>query len=304
MRATLELEEPTLRMTKADRISCEQRNADVHIPGYGQIRAGTLYRYLEMEQLLDAFAQRLRNVVPFDALRFENTPLGQSFDRQFASAKDHSEFPLEFSMGDQKCFLGNLTVVRHKQFLSAEVRRVNASVDALSGPLRNATMYLRACQSAYFDTLTGVPNRAALDDTLSNSPVHSGSTALLVCDVDRFKSINDNCGHKMGDTVLQQFAGILRSNIRKSDLVYRYGGDEFVVILNDNTLEGARESAERIRKSIEQTTLHIDNACINLTTTIGLTGLRPGESLDEAFLRADAALLVGKKNGKNKVVCR
>lgn len=304
MRATIELEEPTLRMTSADRISCEQGKTDVGITGYGQLRAGTLYRYLDMEQLIDAFAKRLCSVVSIDALRFKNVPLGQSFDRQFPGADGQFEHVLEFSVGGTESYLGSLVVVRHKQFLSVEVRRVKALVDALVGPLQNATMYLRACQSAYLDTLTGVRNRAALDHTLSQSPVHSASTVLMVCDVDRFKSINDNCGHKSGDKVLQQFAGILRSNTRKSDVVYRYGGDEFVLILNDNTLDGARDSAERIRKSIEQTTLYIDNACINLTTTIGLTGLKPGESLDEAFLRADAALLSGKKNGKNKVVCR
>ncbi len=304
MRVLLESEEPALRMTHADRISCETQSTNLHLAGSGQVSAGDLYRYLEMEPLFGAFARRLQSGVGIDALHFKNASLGQAYDGRYCDAGALVENRLDFNLEDNRGYLGSLTVLRHKQFLSADVRRVKASVDALLGPLRNATKYVCACRSAYIDTLTGLSNRAALDEAMSRSLAYNSSTSMMVCDVDRFKSINDNCGHKTGDTVLLQFAEILRSSIRKSDVVYRYGGDEFVVILADSTLACATESAERIRKSIEQTTLYIDNACINLTTTIGLTGLKPGESLDEAFLRADAALLAGKKSGKNKIVCR
>lgn len=308
MTAIKELEEPTLQMTNAGRTSREfRKNSNYSGPQFGHLKAGSLYQYLDMEHLIDAFIARLSRMVPIDALSFSNPQVGQSFDKRLFESAQTFQHVLDYKLVKNGCNLGRLTLSRHHQFLSTEVRCVNASVDALSGPLHNASMYWRACQSAYLDTLTGVRNRAALDVTLSQLPPANDSpdlSALMVCDVDRFKSINDNCGHKVGDAVLRQFAGVLQSSIRQQDLVYRYGGDEFVVVLTGNSGDSANESAERIRRSVEQTALKTDDAHINLTTTIGLTGLKAGESLDEAFLRADAALLFGKKNGKNQVICR
>ena len=303
MRATSGLVEPALRMSNADRMVREKRNTDAYT-GNVPFGASVLYRYLEMDRLIGAFAGQLQGAVPVDCVSFKNPSLSQSIDISLKPSRSPAKYQLDYSLGDQSFYLGDLSLSRHRQFLSAEIRRINRCVDSLIGPLKNATLYKRACQSAYFDSLTGVQNRAALDATLSCASQDDNSIALMVCDIDRFKSINDNFGHKTGDAALQQFAQVLRSKIRKGDLIYRYGGDEFVVIFYGNSLASARESAERIRRSIEQTSLHINDACINLTTTIGITGLRAGETLDEAFLRADAALLSGKKNGKNTVVCQ
>ena len=306
MTALQELEEPALKNNIADRITCRFKKPNQLLP-HEQLRAGTLYRYLDLDHLLDAFIVRLKASVPVETLSFKNQQLGQSIDKHYKASRNATAHQLEYKLVDSRGYLGQLLITRRQQFLSAEVRRVNAMVEVLVGPLRNASMYWRACQSAYLDSLTGVPNRAALEAALSranNSGNTPGATALMVCDVDRFKAINDNCGHQTGDEVLRQFAGILSSRTRKTDLVYRYGGDEFVIVLADKSVVGATDFAEQIRRAISDTTLYVENACINLTTTIGLTGLRSSESLDEAFLRADEALLIGKKSGKNKVVYR
>lgn len=308
MEALTEAQGPVLQMTVADRLSCrDKKNIDLSVRENNHSKPGTLYRHLDLERLIDVFATQLMDSVPIDSVKFNNTQLGQVIDKSIKDSKSVVAHKLEYRVVDNSGYLGNITIARDKQFLSAELRRINSLVEELVGPLRNASMYWRACRSAYLDALTGVPNRAALDVTLSSAPVcpdSAGASVLMVCDVDCFKSINDNCGHAAGDEVLCEFAGILRSSIRKHDRIHRYGGDEFVIVSNCNTLVGATDLAERIRESIKNTTLSVGSALINLTTTIGLTSLKQGESFDEAFLRADEALLIGKRNGKNQVVCR
>lgn len=296
------------RADSADRAVCAQRiNSCVEVPGSSEIAGSSLYQYLEMDHLIDKFSGQLHSSVPFDLLTFKCAELGQRLEKLFCKPAVEYRYQLGFSIDDRQARLGVMEIGRNRQFLSSEIRLIKARVAKLAGPLRNASLYMKACQSAYRDPLTGVKNRAALDATLSLDTA-TGSSALIpqvlmVCDVDRFKAINDNCGHVVGDEVLRQFATTLQANTREGDLVYRYGGDEFVIALSNSIKDGGREYAERIRQSIQRNTLYVANACINLTTTIGLTEVRQDESLDEAFLRADDALLAGKKSGKNRVVC-
>lgn len=264
----------------------------------------SLYQYLDFQVLLEVFTERLCQSHLIEGLSFSVLDLPLHYERKSISVAE--SFKLEFQLNHKSLALGQLTLLRSRQFLSSEVRSITALVDDLSGPLHNAVLYARACHSAYRDALTGLYNRAALDKSLLRDPTQddlsSQPLVLLVCDVDRFKTINDNCGHPVGDEVLRQFSAKLSAITRDGDIVFRYGGDEFVIALVNTSEEGGREFAERVRRSVEQFTLYVDNACINLTTTIGVTALRKDESLDHAFLRADQALLSGKRSGKNKVV--
>lgn len=307
MTALQELVEPTLRMYNAAGIDCENNTSQHALASRTRFTTATaLYRHLDMDDLLAAFASRLSSVVPLITVTFTSSVLEQTFCHRLAADPQPSEHQLDYRIDDDKGTMGKLVVTRTGQFLSTELRYVNLSVDALVGPLRNATLYRLACQTALVDTLTGLQNRAALDGALSRDPVsaNDGESALLVCDVDRFKSINDRFGHKAGDRVLRQFARVLRVNVPQSDDVYRYGGDEFVVILNRASVDMAAMIAEQISRAIRNTRIQISGECIVLSTTIGVTGVRRGESLDEVFLRADDALLIGKRAGKNQVVVR
>lgn len=302
-----ELVEPTLRVFNAERKDCENRASRQNLKSRNRLaKASVLYRHLEMDDLLAAFAARLSSVVPLTTITFTSSVLDQTFYHRLSSGEGLAEHQLEYRVDDDRGTMGSLVVARAGQFLSAELRYVNLSVDALVGPLRNATLYRQACQSALVDTLTGLQNRTALDAALSREPhtARNIEKSLLVCDVDRFKRINDGFGHKTGDMVLRQFARVLRVNVPESDGVYRYGGDEFVIILTHTSMERAAMIAEQISEAIRRTRIQIANKCIDLTTTIGVTGVKPGESLDEVFLRADEALLIGKRAGKNQVVVR
>ena len=173
-------------------------------------------------------------------------------------------------------------------------------------PIRNATMYQAALNSAYRDPLTGVENRAVLESRLPReiqlSQRHGTPASVLVLDVDRFKSINDSHGHHTGDLVLQRLVAVFQSVLRNTDLICRYGGDEFVIVLSNTDAEGGLYVAERIRQKVENLRVQVGNVNLVLSTSIGLTELRLDDDASTVFERADAALLLAKQSGRNNVI--
>ncbi len=157
---------------------------------------------------------------------------------------------------------------------------------------------------AITDSLTGLFNRRHAFDILKKekSKADRGVNrfCILLIDIDNFKRINDTYGHDVGDEVLIRIAKIFRNKLRNYDVVARWGGEEFLIILPNIDSEGARISAERIRKSIEE----LDVNGVKTTISIGVTCYNPGESLNEIIKRADEALYEAKKLGKNKVVIK
>ncbi len=126
---------------------------------------------------------------------------------------------------------------------------------ALVYPLRNALDFRRAREDASRDPLTGVYNRLGVDGLLRReiglAHRHATPLSLAFLDIDHFKSINDSYGHASGDAALRVFAECIRSCIRDTDVVARYGGDEFMLILSNTPLAGARLVAERLRRAVE-----------------------------------------------------
>ena len=307
MTSNTELVETAL-CDNADKAVCPGKKPAVVKPDFvlPELNLASLYRHIEIDNLLQAFVDRLSSAVSQDAFEFCNGDLDVDFRSGCQRMTADVPYKLHYRVANQGGYLGVMGIGRKTQFCSAEVRRINSAVDAFAGPLNNAILYTRACQSAFRDPLTGVRNRAALDDALSQKSsttlCRDASLVLLVCDVDRFKLVNDNFGHTVGDEVLRQFARVLQENTRESDMVFRYGGDEFVIALQDTQLAGGSELAQRIRKAVKHTGVCAANAYITVTTTIGVTEVQRNESLDDAFLRADEALLSGKKSGKDQVI--
>jgi diguanylate cyclase (GGDEF)-like protein len=156
------------------------------------------------------------------------------------------------------------------------------------------------------DGLTGLPNRrrtaelatAALEKaTLSHSPL-----TIAIIDMDHFKIINDRCGHATGDFVLKEFARVGREALRESDVLGRWGGEEFLLIMPDATLEFALASLERMRTLVFAIRLPASGAGLRVSLSAGLaTSLRHGRSLDEMIARADSALYAAKNEGRDLV---
>jgi diguanylate cyclase (GGDEF)-like protein len=164
---------------------------------------------------------------------------------------------------------------------------------------------------AFQDPLTGAKNRHALKlffDTFNNVPVdpfqekEQEETRLLIIDIDHFKSVNDEFGHDVGDSVLIEMTELLHYCIN-NDHVYRIGGEEFLIILNNHTPSQAFDFAEMIRKEVENTVFRTrqQNININITVSIGIAQLSKGQSFREFLRDADKNLYSAKNEGRNLV---
>jgi diguanylate cyclase (GGDEF)-like protein len=167
--------------------------------------------------------------------------------------------------------------------------------------LSDTEMALRA--DARFDHLTGLFNRASLkprfDELRSQAHATGGAIALVVYDLDRFKSVNDDLGHDRGDAVLRDTAHLLRRHLRAFDLVYRLGGEEFAVVLPGVGIAEAVEIARRQRESIEEAR----PGGVAITISGGVASARGTDvAWETLFQRADAALLRAKREGRNRIV--
>ncbi|MET3660095.1 PleD family two-component system response regulator [Aquamicrobium ahrensii] len=167
----------------------------------------------------------------------------------------------------------------------------------------------QSIEMAVTDALTGLHNRRYLDNHLQTlferAVVRRRPLSVMIVDLDRFKSINDSFGHDGGDDVLREFARRLRQNMRGIDLICRFGGEEFVVVMPDTDGPVAEKVAERIRAEIARTPFAIgkEGQAVNVTISVGVSSLR-GQADDAGALlkRADMALYEAKRSGRNKVV--
>lgn len=153
------------------------------------------------------------------------------------------------------------------------------------------------------DTLTQIYNRTYFDELMTSIALHQRKDdtnfVILIADIDNFKVINDTYGHQVGDEALKDVAKTLKDTLRDGDVVARWGGEEFVIMLKNSGLQEAQSIAEKLRAKIEKT--KVQNT-INITTSIGLTKYYVGEDTKLTFKRADNALYKAKKTGRNRVV--
>jgi diguanylate cyclase (GGDEF)-like protein len=158
-----------------------------------------------------------------------------------------------------------------------------------------------------YDELTGIFSRRRILEILAHEKTRCdrGAGPLCIClaDIDWFKRINDSFGHSAGDGVLRTFTNIARGELRSIDFMGRYGGDEFLLVLIQTSLAGARECAERVRRQMELLDPPGLDGDGRVTVSIGLAQYRPGETLDSTFKRADASLYRAKDTGRNRTEC-
>lgn len=154
------------------------------------------------------------------------------------------------------------------------------------------------------DPLTGIANRAFFNDQLDEFLKRATSGvpfSLVICDIDKFKSVNDIFGHLAGDEALVNFAAVLAQHTREGDVVARYGGEEFVLLASGCDNANATKRAEKIRLAVQQTSLPSLGGK-SVTASFGVTEFQPGDTEESIVSRADRALLKAKDNGRNRVV--
>ena len=173
--------------------------------------------------------------------------------------------------------------------------------------MMSSRLLVRLNSQATSDPLTGVLNRRGFHDVMNTMlalSVRKGSSAILFCmDLDRFKSINDQHGHAVGDIVLREFVTVASATLRAKDVLSRFGGEEFVGLVLDGGVERAKEVAERLRKAWEEHETHHASGVARTTVSIGVAAIDPraAHPIEDAYRRADAALYRAKERGRNRV---
>ncbi len=210
----------------------------------------------------------------------------------------------------QKRVSGVLLLTREREsFTARELRLLRIYCNQAAVVLENAIVHERVQNLAATDALTGLFNRRYFDSAfareLARCDRSSSSLALLLADIDHFKGFNDTYGHAMGDLVLKKVAGVLSGALRKADVLARFGGEEFVILLPNVTARGALESAERLRQSVAAAGIHPGGPRKRVTVSIG-AALFPNDASDaESLLKtADEALYEAKHLGRNRVVAK
>lgn len=160
-------------------------------------------------------------------------------------------------------------------------------------------------EMASVDKLTGLANRQVFEfyaeQALSETKRTKVPMSAMLIDIDSFKSINDRFGHYAGDAVIQGIAEIAKANMRESDLLCRWGGDEYLVLLKNCNLQNAEALAEKIRASVRKSQFNFVDIQIAATISIGIAEYQADESIDHLFMRADNALYTAKTSGRNKI---
>jgi diguanylate cyclase (GGDEF)-like protein len=166
-----------------------------------------------------------------------------------------------------------------------------------------AQLYSRAHEAATIDELTGLATRRhfwELAEQLHASAArHGRPLAAVMLDIDHFKPVNDTYGHAAGDSVLREIAARLRATVRKADIVGRYGGEEFAMLLPESA--DVTTLAERLRRVVADTAVAIGDQSVSVTISLGITYLRDGDDLDGLLARADTALYRSKREGRDRV---
>src|SRR5262249_49124959 len=205
--------------------------------------------------------------------------------------------------------VGTLTLVaRAEKRFGKDVREMLAVIaNQVAISLENGFLYRKMETMATTDGLTGLTNHRTFQqrfaDLLERAARHNHRVALLLCDVDHFKKVNDTYGHPVGDEVLRRVARVLQEVPRKIDIPARYGGEEFAVLLDNVDVAQAKQVAERIRIEISRLVVESEKGPLSVTESIGIATF-PDDGRDRATLieRADLALYHAKHTGRNRVV--
>jgi diguanylate cyclase (GGDEF)-like protein len=255
---------------------------------------------LDLDTLLNIFFDHIQSVVTFDGFSYKLDLLDVKLELGRQSIHSSS-----YRLITQQDYLGEITFYRAKRFPEKELAVLESLLNVIVFPLRNAIRYKDAVSAALADPLTGAGNRIALSNTLQReielAKRYDQSMAVLMVDLDEFKLINDSYGHACGDQVLKQLVTAFNEEIRGSDVVFRYGGEEFVILLTKTTLESARYVAERIRNAVCNLKIQQRGEEITTSVSIGLSMLHPEDTVKRLLERADYAMYTAKNAGKNRV---
>lgn len=266
--------------------------------------AQALQTSLETRQLIALLFRHIQPLVSVGGIAFR--PKGA--EKQHYSVGRKAAHCCHYRLNLPQLYLGEITFYRKERFTEAEQLNLETLLASMVYALRNAHLYEKALAQALTDPLTGVGNRAALDNAIRREYEllrRSRNTfALLMIDIDNFKEINDRYGHSSGDRVLCAVADTITEICRASDMVFRYGGEEFAVLLTAASASGGLITAQRLRRGIASLAIADGDNVITPTVSIGVSACcQAEEAVDALFDRADQALYQAKARGRDTVCC-
>lgn len=181
-------------------------------------------------------------------------------------------------------------------------RKLSRISDRYQALMRERNLALTAAST--LDPLTGLANRRMLNEHLQQAARYARNGTCSFCvamfDVDYFKRINDQYGHEVGDHTLIELAKVLPQQLRATDLCGRWGGEEFLVVLSDTTLEQAQQVVERVYTQLRTVPLQVGDKQLTITASAGVAEYRPGEGYQATVRRADSALMKAKQGGRDR----
>ena len=263
--------------------------------------SSALQTTLEFNELIAIFSSKIAHKIPHSAFVYKN----DEFDLEVKSGV-FTRHSCIYALKVEQQQLGELKLMRNHRFSDADLQLLETLLCCLIYPLKNATLFHQALKMAYTDPLTQTQNRTSFNDSIkreiSLAKRNNKSLSLIFLDIDHFKAINDSYGHECGDMTLAFAAKWIKESLRDSDIIFRYGGEEFVLLLSGTDATGAELLAERIRASIENHTIAYGMETLKITASLGVSTLRDNDTLESFVQRADKAMYTAKSKGRNQVV--
>ncbi len=255
---------------------------------------------LNIGDMLNILHKELHTVMPIDGIEYTNQEQQLKYNTGTKSVHNAS-----YQLKTDTETLGEIVFNNQQRFKESDLNIFEDVMNCLFYPLRNAIKYHQAITAASTDALTGCGNRVSMDSTIAreiklairnNTPL-----SIIMFDLDHFKAVNDTHGHQCGDYVLKHIVKETQKKLRETDIIFRYGGEEFLILLHQTDKAGAAIVAEQVRSCIEQLTLDFEEKHLNITISLGITSLATTDTNESMIKRADEALYIAKNSGRNRV---
>lgn len=268
----------------------------------------TLGRNLSKNVLSDIhydFFRKMEECRSFKSSKFEvvRMLLGKELDYQFNDLSSKIIIPLIFD----KKLIGGICFYTRQEVDYASFRYFDIMISELLAIFKMKYQYTEKEFMSVLDGLTGLYNRRqfelSVEQEYNRTKRHPSDFSLAILDIDFFKKVNDNFGHQYGDYVLKTVADLMKIAFRKTDLLYRYGGEELVMIMPETNIEGALVPVQRLRRMVEEYDFDYNGVKTKVTVSMGLTmNYQEFNTATEMLKSADEALYKAKESGRNRIV--
>lgn len=260
-----------------------------------------LHSTLDVTEILNNFTYYLKAQFRFSSLTYQHQEICDEY--HFGEERKNQFI---FNLATEKVNLGKIIISRDETFSEDDIAQLEELLCFLIQPLKNAITHYKMIHASLHDHLTNLLNRSSLDANIQREIKRckrdKSPLSIIILDIDNFKKINDIHGHIAGDQVLMQLASIILKTMRETDYAFRIGGEEFLLLLNNTSLNDGKKLAERLRKEVESSVVNFEDKTITFTVSLGLSNFKVTDTQQSLIAKADKAMYTAKMSGKNQVI--